>query len=71
MTWLEHSGLPSLQAVSQDYLSRIAWLAGIPLDMFMSDNAPNVKDLDAKLQGTQLLLCDARPGGLAAHWLEH
>eukprot|EP00878_Enallax_costatus_P007935 GHUV01008301.1.p1 GENE.GHUV01008301.1~~GHUV01008301.1.p1 ORF type:complete len:549 (+),score=91.58 GHUV01008301.1:280-1926(+) len=47
-----------------DYLSKIASLAGIPLDTFMLDNTPYVKDLDAPLEGTTLLLCNPLPGSI-------
>jgi hypothetical protein len=60
MLWL-------LQAQPGDYMSKVAWLAGIPLEKFMLDNAATVKDLDAPLSRTQLLLCDARKG---KHWEE-
>jgi hypothetical protein len=52
----------TLQARPGDYLSKLAWLAGIPLDHFMLDNAAVVKDLDAPLNGTQLLLCSPQRG---------
>jgi hypothetical protein len=45
------------QAKGTDYLSRVAWLAGIPLDKFMLDNTEAVRDLDAALAGVNLLLC--------------
>jgi hypothetical protein len=51
-----------LQAQPGDYLSRVAGLAGIRLEKFMLDNTDVVKDLDAALQGSQLLLCDPTPG---------
>ncbi|KAF6244013.1 hypothetical protein COO60DRAFT_121768 [Scenedesmus sp. NREL 46B-D3] len=47
-----------------DYLSKVAWLAGIPLDRFMLDNTDQVKDLDAPLQGVQLLLCKPKQGAI-------
>jgi hypothetical protein len=50
------------QAKDTDYLSRVAWLAGIPLDKFMLDNTEAVKDLDAPLAGVKLLLCGPAPG---------
>jgi hypothetical protein len=50
------------QAKGTDYLSRVAWLAGIPLDRFMLDNTEAVKDLDAPLAGVNLLLCGPAPG---------
>jgi hypothetical protein len=50
------------QAKGTDYLSRVAWLAGIPLDKFMLDNTGAVKDLDAPLAGVNLLLCGPEPG---------
>ncbi|WIA08089.1 hypothetical protein OEZ85_007552 [Tetradesmus obliquus] len=49
-------------ARSGDYLSKVAWLAGIPLDAFMLDNTGQVTDLDASLQGVQLLLCNPKQG---------
>jgi hypothetical protein len=51
-----------LQARAGDYLSKVAWLAGIDLEKFMVDNTASVKDLDSPLQGTQLLLCNPRQG---------
>jgi hypothetical protein len=50
------------QAKGTDYLSRVAWLAGIPLDKFMLDNTEAVKDLDAPLAGVNLLLCGPARG---------
>jgi hypothetical protein len=50
------------QAKGTDYLSRVAWLVGIPLDKFMLDNTEAVKDLDAPLAGVNLLLCGPKPG---------
>jgi hypothetical protein len=50
------------QAKGIDYLSGMAWLAGIPLDKFMLDNTEAVKDLDAPLAGVKLLLCGPAPG---------
>jgi hypothetical protein len=50
------------QAKDTDYLSRVAWLAGIPLDKFMLDNTATIKDLDAPLAGVNLLLCGPAPG---------
>ncbi|KAF6264603.1 hypothetical protein COO60DRAFT_73096 [Scenedesmus sp. NREL 46B-D3] len=50
------------KARSGDYLSKVAWLAGIPLDSFMLDNTDRVRDLDAPLQGVQLLLCNLQQG---------
>ncbi|WIA17476.1 hypothetical protein OEZ85_014315 [Tetradesmus obliquus] len=52
------------QAQPGDYLSKVAWLAGIRLDKFMLDNTGVVKDLDAQLQGGQLLLCNPAPGNV-------
>jgi hypothetical protein len=51
-----------LQAGPGDYISKVAWLAGIPLDQLMIGNAETVKDLDAPLSGTRLLLCGAQQG---------
>jgi hypothetical protein len=51
-----------LQAQPGDYLSKVAGLVGIRLEKFMLDNTDVVKDLDASLQGSQLLLCDPTPG---------
>jgi hypothetical protein len=50
------------QAKGTDYPSRVAWLAGIPLDRVMLDNTEAVKDLDAPLAGVNLLLCGPAPG---------
>jgi predicted Rdx family selenoprotein len=50
------------QAQPADYLSRVAWMAGIKLETFMLDNVGNVKDLDAPLAGTSLLLCGPAQG---------
>eukprot|EP00775_Hariotina_reticulata_P015368 gene15368-biopygen16523 len=55
-----------LLAGPTDYLSRVAWLAGIPLDKFMLDNTAAVKDLDESLMGVNLLLCGAASGRIAA-----
>jgi hypothetical protein len=55
-----------LQARPGDYLSKIAWQAGIDLARFMRDNTQYVKDLGAGLQGTQLLLCDPQQGEVLA-----
>jgi hypothetical protein len=51
-----------MQARAGDYLSGVAWRAGIPLERFMEDNTETVKDLDAPLHGIQLLLCSPNPG---------
>ncbi|KAF6254509.1 hypothetical protein COO60DRAFT_1540537 [Scenedesmus sp. NREL 46B-D3] len=45
-----------------DFISGVAWQAGVPLERFMLDNIATVKDLDAPLQGTQLLLCNPQQG---------
>jgi hypothetical protein len=50
------------KARSGDYLSKVAWLAGVPLETFMLDNIWTVKDLDAPIQGTTLLLCNIKQG---------
>lgn len=52
------------QSQPDDYLSKVAWLAGIRLDKFMLDNTEVVRDLDAPLQGIQLLLCNPATGAL-------
>jgi hypothetical protein len=52
-----------MQARAGDYLSKVAWLAGIPLEKFMMDNTARVKDLEAPVQGTSLLLCSLKQGG--------
>jgi hypothetical protein len=49
-----------------DYLSKVAWRAGIPLEKFMLDNTAIVKDLEAPLQGTSLLLCPWL--GIKSNW---
>jgi hypothetical protein len=51
-----------VQAQPGDYLSKVAFLSGIKLQQFMLDNMAIVKDLDAQLQGTQLLLCNPAQG---------
>jgi hypothetical protein len=51
----------AVQAGPTDYLSRVAWLAGIPLNQFMLDNTGIVKDLDTPLTGLRLLLCKPKP----------
>ena len=51
-----------LQARPGDYLSKIAWLAGITLDKFMLDNVGNVKDVSVLPPGTKRLLCNPQPG---------
>ncbi|WIA42770.1 hypothetical protein OEZ86_008710 [Tetradesmus obliquus] len=52
------------QAQPGDYLSKVAWLAGIRIDKLMLDNTDVVKDLDASLQGMKLLLCNPTPGAV-------
>lgn len=52
-----------LQAQPRDYLSRVAWLEGVPLEQLLLDNAAVIKDLDTALNGTQLLLCNPQRGG--------
>jgi hypothetical protein len=52
-----------LQARSGDYLAKVAWLAGIPVDRLLLDNTAYVNDLDSALQGTQLMLCNPKQGG--------
>lgn len=51
-----------LQAQPDDYLSKIAWLAGIRLDQLMLDNIDVVTDLDASLKGARLLMCNPTLG---------
>jgi len=51
-----------LQAQGGDSLSKVAWLAGIRLDKLMLDNTDVVRDLDAPVQGMQLLLCNPALG---------
>jgi hypothetical protein len=53
-----------LQARSGDYLSLLAWQAGIPLDRLLLDNTAAVRDLDAALEGTRLMLCNPKQGAL-------
>ena len=60
-----------LQALSGDYMSRVAWLAGIPLDRFMMDNVEQVKDLDASLEGVRLLVCSPKAGETPSMTLQH
>jgi len=50
------------QAKSSDYISKIAWLAGIPLEQLLLDNTNVVVDLDAPLSGATLLLCNPAQG---------
>eukprot|EP00878_Enallax_costatus_P028282 GHUV01030534.1.p1 GENE.GHUV01030534.1~~GHUV01030534.1.p1 ORF type:complete len:437 (+),score=68.02 GHUV01030534.1:910-2220(+) len=52
------------KAKAGDYMSKMAWLAGISLDKFMMDNVGIVKDLDKPLEGTNLLVCNPKPGRL-------
>lgn len=60
LLWLQPA---VFQAQPTDYLSRVAWLAGIPLKQFMLDNVGNVKNLDSPLAGIRLLLCKPAQGG--------
>lgn len=46
-------------------MSKIAFLAGIRLDTLMIDNTDNVKDLDAPLEGKQLVICNPRAGEIS------
>ena len=51
------------QATDTDYVSKVAWLADVPLEKFMMDNAPYVKDLEASLGNVNLLVCrNPQPG---------
>jgi hypothetical protein len=52
-----------LQASASDYLSKVAFDAGIGLEQFLLDNSETIKDLDASLAGRQLLLCTKNTGG--------
>ena len=45
------------QAVPGDYLSKIAFLSGVPLATLLVNNSKALKDLDAPLAGKPLLLC--------------
>ncbi|WIA36917.1 hypothetical protein OEZ86_008162 [Tetradesmus obliquus] len=54
------------KAQPRDYLSRVAWLEGVPLEQLLLDNAAVIKDLDTALNGTQLLLCNPQRGATAA-----
>jgi hypothetical protein len=56
----------ALQARPGDILSQVAWMADIPLDKFMLDNTGIVKDLDAQLEGKQLLLCNPGQGRVSS-----
>lgn len=47
----------TLQASAQDYLSRIASRAGVPLEQLLLDNLEATKDLDQSLQGKAFLVC--------------
>eukprot|EP00775_Hariotina_reticulata_P003715 gene3715-biopygen5397 len=49
-------------AKSGDYISRIAWIADIPVWQLLLDNTKAVVDLDAPLTGTTLLLCNPAQG---------
>lgn len=54
--------ITAVQARAGDYLSRIAWIAGLSYEQFMLDNVDNVKDLDASLQGKKLRVCNPAQG---------
>uniref|UniRef100_A0A383VH09 Peptidase C1A papain C-terminal domain-containing protein n=1 Tax=Tetradesmus obliquus TaxID=3088 RepID=A0A383VH09_TETOB len=54
------------KAQPRDYLSRVAWLEGVPLEQLLLDNAAVIKDLDTALNGTRLLLCNPQRGATAA-----
>ena len=58
-----HNESDLLQAGASEYLSKIAWEAGIDLAQFTWDNRNQVKDLDAALAGTKLLLCSPKGSG--------
>ncbi|KAF6260274.1 hypothetical protein COO60DRAFT_907568 [Scenedesmus sp. NREL 46B-D3] len=62
VTLAPRSGCYWYKARPGDYLSKVAWLAGIPLGRFMLENTDQVKDLDAPLHGKQLLLCKPKQG---------
>jgi hypothetical protein len=47
----------SIQATSDDYLSKISFLSGVPLDRLLMDNNQTIKDLDTPIAGKALLLC--------------
>jgi hypothetical protein len=49
------------QARKADYLSKVAWLAGIPLQQFIEDNMNTVDPRDLAV-GTPLLMCNPKPG---------
>lgn len=50
------------QVRAGDYMSKIAVQFGIDITNFMLDNTDNVKDLDAPLNGKQLLVCNPKTG---------
>lgn len=64
MSLQQHLDATHVQARVGDYMSKIAWLAGVPLDAFMMDNVANVKDLDGSLEGKRLLVCNPEQGGV-------
>lgn len=45
------------KAAPTDYLSNIAWRAGIPVEKLLSDNLDVIKDLDSPLAGKSLVVC--------------
>lgn len=51
-----------VQAQPGDYPSRLALITRIPLEKFMLDNTPYIKDLDKPLTGIQVLLCNPVEG---------
>eukprot|EP00878_Enallax_costatus_P006198 GHUV01006498.1.p1 GENE.GHUV01006498.1~~GHUV01006498.1.p1 ORF type:complete len:408 (+),score=59.39 GHUV01006498.1:557-1780(+) len=58
----DKAGCHLYKARAGDYMSKIAWLAGIDLEKFMIENAGIVEDLDAPLKGISLLVCNATRG---------
>ena len=54
------------QAVQGDYLSGIAYQAGVPLQQLLLDNLVVIKDLGAPLTGKRLQVCKASSGAASA-----
>jgi hypothetical protein len=52
------------QASHGDYLSRIAWRTGIPLEQFLLDNlkAKTINNFDTPLAGLTLMVCNPTSG---------
>ena len=48
------------QASAADYLSGVAFRTGVELETLLADNLDTVKNLDAPLKGTRLVVCGSQ-----------